>query len=306
MPGPAVSTAAPTDFATLLPRVRALDDRVAAADGHVALGDTVWRDLEQPQLDSLAVWIDDRAFAHVARSDNFSPQHWAVGLAVAPEARDPATARALLDALASHVARHGGGRLLAWVFDAQTSDDERMRAAGLDPARDLLEMRVPLPLPEAPAWPAGITVRNFEPGRDDADWLRVNNLAFENHPEQGAWIEATLARRLREPWFDPTIFVLAFDDVGLAGFNWCKIHPAHDRDPALGEIWVIGVDPRVAGRKLGRPLAIEGLARMHARGLTTGSLFTNADNERAVRLYRSLGFEVHRVDRSYAREIAPA
>jgi mycothiol synthase len=149
-------------------------------------------------------------------------------------------------------------------------------------------------------------VRDFEAGRDDVDWLRVNNLAFENHPEQGAWIESTLARRLQEPWFDPTIFVLAFDDVGLAGFNWCKIHPAHDGEPALGEIWVIGVDPRLAGRGLGRPLAVEGLARMHARGVATGSLFTNADNERAVRLYRSLGFTVHRIDRSYACEVAPA
>ncbi len=100
--------------------------------------------------------------------------------------------------------------------------------------------------------------------------------------------------------------MLAFDDEGLAGFNWCKYEPPVAGTPAIGEIWVIGVDPRVAGRGIGRPLAVEGLARLHERGVTTGSLFTNADNERAIKLYRSLGFDVHRTDRSYAREVAPA
>jgi mycothiol synthase len=179
-----------------------------------------------------------------------------------------------------------------------------MRSAGLEPARDLFEMHVALPLSERPVWPAGITVRDFEPGRDEAAWLHVNNRAFANHPEQGAWVESTLARRQQEPWFDPSIFVLAFDGEGLAGFNWCKLHPALDGEPAHGEIFVIGVDPRCAGRRLGRPLAIEGLARMHARGMSTATLFTNADNAPALKLYRSLGFEVHRIDRSYAREVA--
>ena len=45
-------------------------------------------------------------------------------------------------------------------------------AAGFAPARELYEMRVPLPLAETPEWPAGIEVRDFEPGRDDAAWLR--------------------------------------------------------------------------------------------------------------------------------------
>ena len=76
-------------------------------------------------------------------------------------------------------------------------------------------------------WPDGHRrCATFEPGRDEAAWLAVNNRAFENHPEQGGWIEATLARRMAEPWFDPSLFLLAFDDDGLAGFNWCKLHDA--------------------------------------------------------------------------------
>jgi mycothiol synthase len=167
-------------------------------------------------------------------------------------------------------------------------------------------MRVPLPLGLEPTWPPGVAVRPFEIGRDEAAWLEVNNRAFAGHAEQGGWTEETLARRIAEPWFDPSLFLLAFDDAGLAGFNWLKIHEARDRDPRLGEIYVVGVEPRAQGSGLGRALAIGGLNGVTERGIDTGMLFSAADNETALKLYESLGFTVHRIDRAYEREVAAA
>ena len=88
---------------------------------------------------------------------------------------------------------------------------------GFVPSRVLYEMRVPLPLAEQPRWPEGVSVRTFEPGRDEDAWLTVNNRAFANHPDQGGWIAETLQRRMAEPWFDPTLFLLAEDADGLVG-----------------------------------------------------------------------------------------
>jgi len=134
----------------------------------------------------------------------------------------------------------------------------------------------------------------------------VNNRAFAGHDEQGGWTEATLKRRTTEAWFDPTLFLLAVDDAGLLGFNWLKVHEAHDHEPRIGEIYVIGVDPRGQGRGLGRALAVEGLQAVHERGIDVGMLFVAADNEPALALYRALGFTVHRVDRAYECEVEPA
>jgi mycothiol synthase len=302
-----VTVVAPAQFGALRDRVTALEQRAEAVDGSESLGETVWRDLEHPADDSAAFLVgDDIAFAHVARTDTFAPQHWALGIVVDPEARATGVRAALAKAVLAHVAQCGGGRVVCWILGARDGDDADLLALGLVPARGLHELRVPLPIAETPKWPPGIEVRDFEVGHDEAAWLAVNNRAFENHPEQGGWIESTLARRIAEPWFDPSIFLLAFDAEGLVGFNWCKVHDARGRDPQLGEIFVIGVDPRAQGTGLGRALAIAGLQRMSDRGISTGSLFTADDNTRALQLYQSLGFTIHRTDRAYEREVTPA
>jgi mycothiol synthase len=289
--------------------VEALDRKVRSATGHEAFNEAVWIDLAHPQRTSGGFFARDGVaplgFAHVARADNGAAETWMVGLAVDPDAPAAATTAALLDAVVAHVAAHGGGTLVYWRLGPSDDEDARLRALGFTVARELYQMRVPLPLEETPVWPPGITTRTFRPGADDAAWLGVNNRAFAGHAEQGNWTEETLARRLGEPWFDPTLFLLAVDDDGIIGFNWCKRHAAAGSEPALGEIFAIGVDDRGRGRGIGRPLAIEGLGRMAATGIRTGMLYCAADNDGALRLYRSLGFAVHRADRAYERTVLP-
>ncbi len=296
----------PADLVT----VTRLHDDVEAADGHPSLGEAVWRDLDQP-LEPVSAGVlatdDGRAvgFAYVYRSDSFSPPHWAAGMVVHPEVRGSTGAEvALLERAVEHVAAEGGGLVVLWVFEPDERDDEAAARAGFRHQRDLLQERVPLPLGEEPAWPPGVEVRPFVPGQDDRAWLTVNNRAFADHPEQGGWVEATLERRMAEPWFDPKGFLLAFDADGLAGFCWTKVHPATDAEPELGEIFVIGVDPSRQGSGLGRALVVAGLSHLSDQGIRTGMLFVDGDNEAALRLYASLGFTTHRVDRAYEREVA--
>ena len=72
----------------------------------------------------------------------------------------------------------------------------------------------------------------------------------------------------------------------------------------MGEIFVIGVDPRSKGTGLGRALTVAGLDLIAARGVGTGLLYVAAENEAAVSLYGSVGFTVHRLDRAYERTVA--
>ncbi len=315
MPNPPVEQIPPARFSDVAPRIARIDDDARDADGHPALGDAVWLDLEHPNADSAGFLVDSRARTRTSpapTTPDFGPgdaptaPQWSVGMAIAPSARTGGLRTELVAALAAHVAAHGGGHIVLWVLGAHAQDDTELAPTGLRPARDLYEMRVRLPLGLEPKWAEGIRVRPFEPGHDEAAWLVLNNRAFAGHAEQGGWTADTLARRTAEPWFDPELFLLARDRDGLVGFDWLKIHEAHEPDPRLGEIYVIGVDPRAQGLGLGRSLVIAGLAAVHARGIETGVLFCAADNANALKLYRSLGFDVHRTDRAYELEVAPA
>ena len=219
--------------------------------------------------------------------------------------RDRAARHALvhgvLAAARDEIARAGGGEVRWWLFDAGDDADALAASAGLAPGRALLQMLVELPLAgQSDARPA-VATRPFEIGRDERAWLEVNNAAFAWHPEQGIWDLATIELREREDWFDPAGFLLHERDGRLAAFCWTKIH--HDVDPVQGEIYVIAVHPDFHGAGLGRALTVAGLDHIVSRGVTTGMLFVDLDNTSAVRLYESLGFHVHRVDRAYTGHV---
>lgn len=182
-----------------------------------------------------------------------------------------------------------------------------MGASGFEARRDLVQLRRPLPLEaELVDGSRRLPLRPFEPGADDAAWIRVNNRAFDWHPEQGGWSSHQLAERMAEPWFDPSGFlVLDGPEGSIYGFCWTKVHPPTEVDPELGEIFVIGVDPSAHGMGFGRSLVVAGLEHLTSRGITTAMLYTEADNDAAMALYRSLGFEEHEHTRWYHRTITP-
>jgi mycothiol synthase len=295
-------------------RVRALADAFESATGIVPLGDDAWTGMHTMAGRDRGVFDESgEAYAHLARHHD---DEWSVELVARPGASVDLD-RLLRDALGV-MAIEGGGHVTYWVHGAETDPDAdaRAAAAGFAVERDLLQMRVPLPLPDvvldAAHWPDGTTVRSFRIGEDEAAWVPVNNRAFAGHPEQGAWTVEMLQAREQEDWFDPDGFVLAFDADSeggrLAGFCWTKVHPAQPpREPdALGEIYVIGADPGRHGRGLGRALTTAGLESLAGRGITVGMLYVDADNVAAVGLYRALGFVTHRTDRAYGREIGPS
>ncbi|MEX2255392.1 MAG: mycothiol synthase [Acidimicrobiia bacterium] len=297
---------APADAAI----VQRLADAAAGAAGHPVVGDSVRRDLAAPTPGSAVVVaaIDGDAVGalHVAPPENDDDDPIAMAVAVDPGHLDEGIERALVDA-ALHDPALRGRSLLLWVFGADSSTDRFAAAAGFTLDRELHQMRVPLPLPAAvdAAWPAGVEVRPFRPGIDEAAWLTVNNRSFVDDPDQRGWTLETLRRREAEPWFDPAGFLLAWLGDALTGFCWTKVHPpAPPREPeALGEIYVIGVDPDHKRLGLGRALVVDGLASLHEHGATCGMLFVDAANAKAVTLYDELGFTISRTDRAYARDV---
>ena len=178
-------------------------------------------------------------------------------------------------------------------------------ALGLIRHRDLLQLRRLLPVPaDHPIRTAArpVATRPFRASSDLAAWVRVNNRAFAAHADQGRETVATLEAHLAEPWFDGPGFLVADDDSRpgeLSGFCWTKVHSPSAPDPALGEIYVIGVDPSHRGEGLGPAFVLAGLDHLASVGISVGNLYVDADNKPALRLYDRLGFAMHQRRRVY-------
>lgn len=209
--------------------------------------------------------------------------------------------------LLSHViARAGadGHGLRLWAHGDLPAAVALARSARLRRVRALWQMRMPLSTApaDAPALPAGVTLRTFRPGHDEAAWLTVNRNAFAHHPEQGRWTLDDLLLREAEPWFDPDGFFLAERDGQLAGFHWTKVHPDGGTGGGpIGEVYVVGVDPGQQGGGLGRGLTLAGLSYLRRLGLADVMLYVDEDNTAAVRMYSALGFSRWSTDAMYQR-----
>lgn len=277
------------------------------ADGHRPLSDHLWLDLVDGGREGFAGLVAwERGHEHPVAYAQVSRGHdsYSVELVVHPHHRYEmgAIGPEIMEAALDVVAGSGGGHVHWWVFEPTISHDDLARRLGLRGGRTLHQMRRSLPLSSADR-AAALPTRSFEKGRDEDEWLRVNNAAFGWHPEQGGWDHVTLASRMAQPWFDADGFLIHEIDGRMAGFCWTKIH--RDTEPVLGEIYVIAVDPEHHGRGLGRGLVVSGLESIDRRGVTTAMLYVDADNSTAVAMYEDLGFRVHRTDRSYVGDVAP-
>ncbi|MFB7982549.1 mycothiol synthase [Streptomyces vinaceus] len=222
----------------------------------------------------------------------------AAELVVHPALRGRGHGRALGSALLAA----SGKRIRVWAHGGKSAARHLAQVLGLTLFRELRQLRRPLgadgpALPEA-ALPAGVTVRTFVPGQDDAAWLAVNSAAFAHHPEQGSLTQRDLNDRIAQPWFDPKGFFLAERDGELIGFHWTKVH-AEER---LGEVYVLGVRPGAQGGGLGKALTAIGLRHLAEACLPTAMLYVDADNPAALAVYEGLGFSTHEVDLMYRTE----
>ncbi|MFG2715809.1 mycothiol synthase [Streptomyces goshikiensis] len=222
----------------------------------------------------------------------------AAELVIHPALRGRGHGRALGQALLAA----SGKRIRVWAHGGKSAARHLAQVLGLTLFRELRQLRRPLgaqaeSLPD-PALPAGVTVRTFVPGADDAAWLAANAAAFAHHPEQGALTQRDLDDRIAQPWFDPKGFFLAERDGELVGFHWTKIHSAE----RLGEVYVVGVRPGAQGGGLGKALTAIGLRHLEAAGMPTAMLYVDADNPAALAVYESLGFTTHEVDLMYRTE----
>ncbi len=271
--------------------VRRIARASTANDGASTLNEQALLQLKNRGLHGAALWLGDGGFA-LRHGDSL------LDLAVHPESRRRGVGTALAGA-----ALVPGHKVEAWSHADHPGAARIAERFGVPRERELKIMRrdTALPLPPALA-PEGVRVRTFTEGDAEA-LIEVNAHAFAHHPEQGHMSLEDFRERTSEAWFDPDGLFLAVPEPvepagpALLGFHWTKVH--RDEEPPYGEVYVVAVNPKAAGRGLGGFLTNVGLQHLRDEGLGSVLLYVDGDNDPAIAVYTRQGFEVERTEVQY-------
>ena len=155
--------------------------------------------------------------------------------------------------------------------------------------------------PTAPAWPAGVTVRTFDGSEAMlADWNAAYNDSFDGHYRFVPSPIAQLRQRTQMPGFRPDGVLVAYRDREVVGF--CR----NELFATRGEIGTLGTVHSARGIGLGRALLRWGVQWLETATRDAVTLLVDGDNEGALGLYRSEGFEVVRRRRLWSQPVVRA
>jgi mycothiol synthase len=182
-----------------------------------------------------------------------------------------------------------------WQPDSAQAGIRLVERFGYEPVRYFFDMARPtLDGIVEQALPDGL---EFRPVRDD-QLLQLWNAdveAFQDHWGGFDGSPERLEEWKRDPKWDPTLFVVAWDGDEIAGGVINEINATENAAFNRKRGWLASVFVRRPWRRrgVGRALVARSLVVFRDRGLTSAGLGVDADNQTgALRLYTDAGFEV--------------
>jgi len=229
-----------------------------------------WLVEEEDEIVGFAqAWVEPEAVVCYVRVD---PEHRGLGIGKTLLEHAATRAHALVPEPTLHAT--------SWPRDESAAP--LLEASGFEPVRYLSLMTIELAQPELPRWPGSIEVRALD---DGADLRPIHEIQQAIFPER---------RQSFEEWtheysgFDPSLWFLAEDETGIAGFALCL--PGLAEDPDAGYVSELGVRPDRRGEGLGLALLQHTFVEFDRRGRQRVSLHVDVDNlTGALRLYTRAG-----------------
>ena len=201
----------------------------------------------------------------------------------------------LLEWAVQRAAECGIARLEHWAGTTTDVAAPVLTAAGFTPVRTLWRMHrdVVGELPE-PVWPAGVTLRRFEPERDGREVWQVVMTSFagefgSHQRPYDEWVTRTMGSGYTAVCVEEDGAIIGVATTGVRGGD--------------GHVGQLGVLPEHRGRGLGLALLHECFRRDAAAGRTATTLGVDGENSNARALYDKAGMRVTKEYRRWERDV---
>lgn len=135
--------------------------------------------------------------------------------------------------------------------------------------------------PIPPPRPASLAIARFPLASAIAHFRALYDRAFAGH----AWHQPFSAEEVEATLDDPRDMLFLVAGETPIGFAWLRL------DGEAGEIEPIGIVPDYQGQGNGRYLLLQALQTLRKRGAQQVTISAWADNQPAIHLYQSVGFQ---------------
>ena len=162
--------------------------------------------------------------------------------------------------------------------------------------------------PAAAVWPAGVTIRAFEPERELRAIYDIRVETFKDHWGEGESTFESWKHRAVDAAgerYDAALWFVAMAGDEMVGFSICE--PRMVSDPASGYIASFGVRRAWRRQGIAKALLLHSFAAFWERGLRRVSLHVDAGSlTGATRVYASVGMREQPKFEIWERELRPA
>ncbi|MFI2641908.1 GNAT family N-acetyltransferase [Streptomyces sp. NPDC018610] len=217
---------------------------------------------------------------------------------VHPDHRGRGLGGSLLGWTETRAGRLGGDRLAQTVSDDDHAAVALLRSRGYSPlvTEWLLEIAMPVE-PEVPEPPAGITVRPFRPGDEQAAYQLTED-AFDEWQQRRKTYEEWARHTVERSSFEPGASPVAFAGDQMVGAVLSLDVP----DTGEGYVERVAVRRDHRDRGIARMLLRDTFRTFHRRGKRTCTLWTHSDTG-ALSLYERIGMTVRRSSTVYGKAL---
>jgi mycothiol synthase len=201
--------------------------------------------------------------------------------------------------LASNLVEHalrrakelGVGKAQVNVHEKNTATQEFFSEKGFDCVRHFLEMLLDLTAQRLPDVNKSCSFcRYLQPGEEDK-LTAIQNRSFLNAWGFNPSAKPEIVYRTRLQNCFPTVIFLCKEEHPI-GYCWTRLNSGGGRHKPVGQIHMLGVEPRYRGKGIGKQLLLAGLAHLQREGIQFVELTVDEENEAACNLYRSVGFGI--------------
>ena len=212
---------------------------------------------------------------------------------VRPEERGQGTATKLFEHAHRRASELGARVIQVGVSENNIPAKHLLARLGFDLVRRFLEMEIELGRTDFSTRSDLHACRCLRKGEEG----RLTDL--QNRAFSGSWgfnpnTAEEIAHRVSFNGRSPRDVIISLAGDEPAGYCWTTVSLMENEvlGTKKGRIHMMGVDPNLRARGLGRAVLLAGLAHLKHQGVERAELTVDADNRPALSLYRSTGFEV--------------